>query len=93
MSHLDSNQVTIFGVWPSKKYVVAVATHQGKVHDYLGMMFDFSAKGKVMVTMIEYIKNIIKDFSEDIMMTKMPPATDHQFTVRDSSLAKLLLEK
>ena len=38
----------------------------GKVHNYLGMIFDFSAKGKVMVTMMEYIKNIIKDFPEEI---------------------------
>jgi hypothetical protein len=36
-----------------------MATHWGKVHDYLGMIFDFSLKGKVMVTMMEYIKNII----------------------------------
>jgi hypothetical protein len=42
VSHCDPNQVTIFGEWLSKKYGVAVATHQGKVHDYLGMIFDFS---------------------------------------------------
>ncbi len=72
---------------------MAVATHQGKVHDYLSMIFDFSAKGKVMVTMIEYIKNIIKDFPEEITMTNMSPATDHLFMVRDPSLAKLLPEE
>jgi hypothetical protein len=60
---------------------VPVATHRGKVHDYLGMIVDFSAKRKVMVTMIEYITNIIKDFPEEITMTKTSPAADHQFTV------------
>ena len=40
--HCDPVQVTIFGEWLSKKYGVAVATHWGKVHDYLGMNFDFS---------------------------------------------------
>ncbi len=79
--HLDSNQVTIFGDWLSKKYGVPVATHRGKVHDYPGMIIDFSAKRKVMVTMIEYIKNIIKDFPEETAMTKTSPAADHQFTV------------
>ncbi len=59
------------------------------MHDYLDMIFDFSAKGKVMVTMIEYIKNIIKDFPQEIMMTKPSPAADHLFTVRDLTLAKL----
>ncbi len=72
---------------------MAVATHQGKVHDYFGMIFDFSAKGKVMVTMIEYINFIIKDFPEEIMTTKMSPAADHPFTVRDPSLAKLFPEE
>ncbi len=70
-----------------------MATHRGKVHDYLGMIFDFSAKGKVMVTMVEYIKNIIKDFPEEITGTKTSPAADHLFTVRDPSLAKALPEE
>ena len=46
VSHCDPAQVTIFGEWLSKKYGVAVATHQVKVHDYLGIIFDFSAKGR-----------------------------------------------
>ena len=91
--HCDPAQVTIFGEWLSKKYGVAVATHRGKVHDYLGMIFDFSPKGKVMVTMMEYIKNIIKDFPEEIVGMKTSPAADHLFTVRDLSLAKVLPEE
>jgi hypothetical protein len=67
--------------------------HRGKVHDYLGMIFDFLAKGKVMVTMMEYIKNIIKGFPEEITGTKTSPATDHLFTVRDPSLAKAFPEE
>ncbi len=93
VSHCDPAQVTIFGEWLSKKYGVAVATHQGKVHNYLGMIFDFLAKGKVMVTMVESIKDIIKDFPEEITGTKTSPAGDHLFTVRDPSLAKALPEE
>ena len=93
VSHCDPTQVTIFGEWLSEKYGVAVVTHRGKVHDYLGMIFDFSPKGKVMVTMMEYIKNIIKDFPEEIVGTKTSPAADHLFTVRDPSLAKVLSEE
>jgi hypothetical protein len=72
---------------------VAKATHQGKVHDYPGTIFDFSVKGKVMVTMMEYIKNIIKDIPEEITGTKTSPATDHLFTLRDPSLAKAFPEE
>jgi hypothetical protein len=93
VSHCDPAQVTIFGEWLSKKYGVAVATHRGKIHDYLGMIFDFLPKGKVMVTIMEYIKNIIKDFPEEIIGTKISPVTDYLFTVRDPSLAKVLPEE
>ena len=72
---------------------MAVATHQGKVHDYLGMIFNFTAKGKVMVMMMEYIKTIIKAFPEEITGTKASPAADHLIMVRDPSLAKVLLEE
>jgi hypothetical protein len=91
--YYDPAQVTIFREWLSKKYGMTVFTHRGKVHDYLGMIFDFSTKGKVMVTMMEYIKNIIKDFPEEITETKTSPAADNLFTVRDPSLAKLLPEE
>ncbi len=40
-----------------------------KVHDYLGMIFDFLEKGKVMINMIEYIKGIINNFPEEIIAT------------------------
>jgi hypothetical protein len=38
---MDSREVTKFGDWLSKTYGVTVATHRGKVHGYLGMIFDF----------------------------------------------------
>ena len=35
---------------------------RGKVHDYLGMNLDYAIKGEVKITMIPYIKKMIKDF-------------------------------
>jgi hypothetical protein len=93
VSHCNPAQITAFGEWLNKKYGVTVAAHRGKVHDYLGMIFDFSLKGKVVVTMKEYIKSIIKDFPEEIIGTKVSPAADHLLTVRDPSLAKVLPEE
>ncbi len=66
---MDPKEVTNFGEWLSKTYGVSVATHRGKVHDYLGMIFDFSKKGKVMINMIKYLKNIINDFPKEIIAT------------------------
>ena len=59
VSHADPGEVTLFGEWLSLTYGVTVATHRGKVHNYLGMIFDYSKKGQVMINMIEYIMTII----------------------------------
>jgi hypothetical protein len=69
VSHVDPKEVTKFGEWLRKTYGVPVATHRGKVHDYLGMIFDFLKKGKVMINMIEYLKNIINNFPKEIIAT------------------------
>jgi hypothetical protein len=82
----------IFSQWLSATYGVTVATHRGKVHDYPGMIFDYSKKGKVMINMIKYIKTIINNFPEDITAIRTSPAVDHLFTVREKSMAKPLPE-
>ncbi len=93
VSHMEPEEVTKFGNCLSKTYGISVATHQGKIHDYLGMILDFSKEGKVMVNMIEYIKTIIGNFPEEIIATQVSPAADHLFTVRDESKAMPLPEE
>ncbi|KAL3810038.1 hypothetical protein ACHAXA_000207 [Cyclostephanos tholiformis] len=93
VSHIDSGEITKFGDWLSNTYGVSVAAHRGKVHDYLGMIFDFSQEGKVVVNMVEYIKNIIADFPEEITAIRTSPGADHLFNVRDETEAKLLPEE
>ncbi len=67
--------------------------HTGKVHDYLGMIFDYTHNGKVMINQIKYIKLIIDEFPEDIKRTQATPAADYLFTVRDESEARPLPEE
>ena len=60
--------------------------HRGKKHNYLGMHFDFLEKGKVKIDMIDYINQIVDDFSivlgdKDTIKT---PAKDNIFKVDDS---------
>jgi hypothetical protein len=93
VSHVDPEIVTEFGEWLNVTFGVTIAEHRGKVHDYLGMIFDFSKKGKVSVNMIEYIKNIINDFPEEIVGIKTSPAADHLFEIRDPSEARPLPEE
>ena len=51
VSHVDLSEVTKFGQWLNKTYRIAVAEHLGKVHDYLGMILDFTMDGCVIVNM------------------------------------------
>ncbi len=93
VSHMDPAEITKFGNWLSETYKVTVAAHCGKVHDYLGMIFDFSKDRKVVINMVEYIKNIITDFPEEIIATQTSPAAEHLFTVWSDAKAKPLPEE
>ncbi len=54
---------------------------RGKVHDFLGMMFDFSKKGKVQIEMKKYVSDMLDDFSIQFKKdeTKKTPAADDLF--------------
>ena len=48
----------------------------GKVHDYLGMRFDYSEPGKVKVTMIDYIDNMLAELPRDMDGEAVTPASN-----------------
>jgi len=54
----------------------------GTVHDYLGMTFDYSFAKEVRVNMWDYLRNVIKEFPEEITGTCVMPASDNLFKVR-----------
>ena len=54
----------------------------GSVLDYLGMDLDFSEKGSVKLSMINYVKKIMDGFPEEIKSTPNSPAVDHLFYTR-----------
>jgi len=93
VSHVDPAEVTKFGQWLSTTYGIAVAEHQGKVHDYLGMMLNFTFEGHVIVNMTKYIGTILADFPEEITGTRTTPAANHLFDVRDEAGAQPLPEE
>jgi hypothetical protein len=62
---------------------------RGKVHNYLGMMLDFSVPGQVTVTMIDYIKMICMDLPKDMIGKAATPAANHLFRVDDENAAPL----
>jgi hypothetical protein len=65
-SHKDPKVNDQFDKWLQDNYAGAhgevTTIHQGKIHEYLGMEVDYSVKGKVKISMIEYVENMLKDF-------------------------------
>jgi hypothetical protein len=92
VSHVDPDVNTKFGRWLTEKYGDC-KEHRGKHHEYLGMDFDYSEKGKVKVRMIPYLQNILDDFPEEIIGTKTTPAANYLFKVRDVSQTTKLPEE
>ena len=74
-SHVDEQVNDRFEVWLNKMYGThgAVKATRGKVHDYLGMTFDFSQNGKVIVDMSDYITNMVEEFPIKLKATDTAP--------------------
>ena len=51
ISHVDANEVTEVIDWLKGIYGDNMRVSRGKVHDYLGMILDFSHKGECRITM------------------------------------------
>ena len=78
-SHVDTQVNNKFLKWLNHMYGKhgEVKATRGKVHDYLGMTFDFSEEGKVKIDMIDYMCSMVDDFSipfgpHDIASTPAP---------------------
>ena len=52
---------------------------RGKHHDYLGMHIDYSNKGKVSITMTQYIEDMLLDIPQSISGMATKPAANHLF--------------
>ena len=55
---------------------------RGPLQTYLDMDFDFTEKGVVSVSMINYMKEIVEEFPEEIKGTVSSPAANNLFEVR-----------
>jgi hypothetical protein len=75
-SHMDPKVNDDFEVWLNKMYGShgKVTSTRGNIHDYLGMTFDFSEKGKVMIDMIDYMSAMVDDFSTKYKPNETAPS-------------------
>lgn len=76
--------------WFQEKYgkLSPVTVNRGKIHEYLGMKFNFEHPGEVAVTMFDYVGKIVYEAPEDWSGTAATPATGRLFDT-DATKAKL----
>ena len=79
ISHKDKDVVSWVIAELNKRYgdIMPVTEHRGPVHDYLGMIFDFSTGKEVQITMYQYIDSVLEDiptvYKEGISMATPAP--------------------
>jgi hypothetical protein len=69
-SHVDPSVNSAFAAWCDKLYGSKELGHvkikRGKVHEYLGMVLDFSKKQKLKIDMQYYIDSMVESFPYEI---------------------------
>jgi len=93
ISCVDRFEVTKLLCYLNKISGGKIVAQRGKKGEYLGMNLDFSEPEVFKVDMIDYIKNVLEDFSEEITGSSPTPHADHLFKIRDKDDAKYLSEK
>ena len=87
-SHVDPQVNTKFLKWLNSKYGTYgdVKATRGKIHDYLGMQFDFSKSGMVIIGMVPYMKAMVDEFSVEFKPsdTARTPAPSDLFAKGES---------
>jgi hypothetical protein len=62
--------------------VSELTIRRGKIHDYLGIQFDFSNVGKVVMSMHDYISELLEETPDDLLKGVVSsPASNYLFNV------------
>jgi hypothetical protein len=87
MSHVEQDVLESIITKLSKQYGqdALLMVQCGPIHDYLGMMIDYSEDGKVKFIMGDYVKGILDEAPSDMDGTATSPTTNHLFSVNDKS--------
>ena len=83
ISHVSQDKIMKVVQGIKDIYGENLAETVGTLHDYLGIMFDYSFTREVRINMWDYLRKVIKEFPEEITGTCATPACDHLFKVRE----------
>ncbi len=91
-SSVNDKAMDAFEKWLQQMYsqeeITPMKFNRGDVHDYLGMVLDYSKPGKVMIHMKDYVERIVTEFPylEEVekMKPAQTPAGEHLFMTMDN---------
>jgi hypothetical protein len=95
VSHVSTSVVDQFIAQMNEEFGKETPLNEsrGKVHDYLGMILDFSNPGTVIVSMINYVKMVLHDTPRDMEGTAVNPAAKHLFTINSTDAVLLTQDR
>ncbi len=86
-------KLTKFFCYLGRIYGTKLSMHMGKRHNYLGMDMEFKDDGMLEVSIIAYLKDVIKQFPEEITGKAATLAAEQLFAVRDKKETRALEEE
>ena len=86
-------ELTKLSCYLANIYGPKLMMHVGNKHDYLGVDLEFEQDGRLNVSMVNYLKNVIKAFPEQIVGRAVTPARERLFDIRDKEEVRPLEEE
>ena len=85
VSHANPERVTEMINWVQECFagdnIGKLKITRGKLHEFLGMTFNFNIKGEVKITMNDFITNIVSTFPSSKEQIYDTPAADGLFKI------------
>ena len=87
ISHVDHNVVTnVISQLEAEFGVEApLPIMRGKIHDYLGMVLDYTIDGKIQIKMDNYVTTVLEEAPVDMKGESATPAAAHLFEVNQTN--------
>jgi len=86
-------ELTKLSCYLANIYGPKLTMHVGNKHDYLGVDLEFQQDRRLNVLMVNYLRNVIEGFPEQIVVRAATPAADRLFDIRDKKEARPLEEE
>jgi hypothetical protein len=86
-------ELTRLSCYLANIYGPKLMMHKGNKHNYLGVDLEFQQDGRLSVSMVNYLKNIIDGFPDQILGRAATPAGERLFDIRDEKEARPLDEE